>query len=132
MNFENWCNDKLSRIGKLVKFSYNIILKLVLSTNVNNKKISILNEKMIDIQMIFDFETQILVPFEFFPLHQFSQINNFFLYVDSQVFYFLISYPPPENSTPRITILHIPYNMRASWRWLVKAGSLLSYAESVY
>ena len=36
LNFENWCSDELSKIGH--HFSNKIILKLMLSKNVNNKK----------------------------------------------------------------------------------------------
>ena len=36
LNFENWCNDELSKIGH--HFSNKMIFKLMLSKNVNNKK----------------------------------------------------------------------------------------------
>ena len=36
MNFEDWCNGELSKIG--YHFSNKVIYKLILSRNVNNKK----------------------------------------------------------------------------------------------
>ena len=36
MNFENWCNGELSKIGH--HFSNKVILKMMLSKNINNKK----------------------------------------------------------------------------------------------
>ena len=35
MNFENWCKGELSKIGH--HFSYNVILKMMLLRNVNEK-----------------------------------------------------------------------------------------------
>ena len=56
MNFENWCNGELSKIGH--NFSNNVILKKVLSKNINNKKCApkfvFLNEKIIE-KDIYDF-----------------------------------------------------------------------------
>ena len=36
LNFENWCSGRLSKIGH--HFGNKVILKLILSKNVNNKK----------------------------------------------------------------------------------------------
>ena len=59
MNFENWCEGELSKIGH--HFSNDMILKMILSRNVNNKKCAskfiFFNEKkMRKIPMIFDIE----------------------------------------------------------------------------
>ena len=59
MNFENWCNGELSKCGH--HFSNNLILKMMLSKNVNNKKCAhkliFFNEKkMRKIPMIFDID----------------------------------------------------------------------------
>ena len=59
MNFEFWINGELSKIGR--HFSNKVILKLILSKNVNNKecapKLVFFNEKkMRKIRKIFDIE----------------------------------------------------------------------------
>ena len=50
MNFENWCNGELSKIGH--HFSNKVILKMMLSKNINNKKCApelvFFNEKKIE------------------------------------------------------------------------------------
>ena len=57
LNFENWCNVELSKIGHHFK----VILELILLKNVNNKKCAstfiFFNEKKLrKIPMIFDIE----------------------------------------------------------------------------
>ena len=59
LNFENWCNGELSKIGH--HFSNKVIEKLMLSKNVNNKNVflhwySSMKKKMRKIRMIFDIE----------------------------------------------------------------------------
>ena len=59
MNFENWCNGELSKIGH--HFSNKGIEKLMISKNVNNKKCApkliFFNEKKLrKIRIIFDIE----------------------------------------------------------------------------
>ena len=59
MIFENWWNGKLSKIGH--HFSNNVIQKMILSKNVENKKFApklvFFNEKILKkIPMIFDVE----------------------------------------------------------------------------
>ena len=50
MNYENWCSGELSKIGH--HFGNKVILKLMLSKNVNNKKgapkLVFFNEKKIE------------------------------------------------------------------------------------
>ena len=80
MNFENWCNGERSKIEYF--FSNNVILKMMLSKDGNNKKCApklvFFNKKEIkkdsvDFKLFLHFESYFLALFDTSPLlHQIS------------------------------------------------------------